>query len=153
MLIIGEGPEKQNLEQLARKYRLENHIMFGGYQKQAAAYLPYGTVFVLPSLTEGLPITLLEAMRAKVPIVATRVGGIPNVLDEGTVSSILVEPMEVTALMTAIETLIHDQRYRIRLSENAYQTLINKYSSTIMAQEYGNVYKRVIGSCSKFIGK
>src|SRR3990172_6317940 len=79
-VVVGDGPQKEMLQELVFNNNLSDRILLTGYRNNAFNYLPFFNVFVLPSLTEGLPITILEAMQAGVPIVATKVGGIPDLL-------------------------------------------------------------------------
>ena len=79
LLIIGEGRQREYLERLVDELALTGSVMLAGYRTGASRYLISCSALVISSLTEGLPITLLEAMREKVPVVATSVGGIPDV--------------------------------------------------------------------------
>jgi glycosyltransferase involved in cell wall biosynthesis len=94
-------------------------------------------------LTEGLPITLLEAMQAKVPIVTTRVGGIPDVLSNGE-AGLLVDAQNPKAFSEAISTVQKNAELGSRLATAARKTFEERYSSAIMATGYSVVYKAVI---------
>ena len=96
-------------------------------------------MFVLPSLTEGLPIVLLEAMQSKTPIVATRVGGVPGVLGEGKYG-VLVEPGSGEALEKAILHIMEDPDAAGAMAKKAKEIALTKYSSSRMAREYGKLY-------------
>lgn len=146
LVIIGEGYERGLLEELIAQLGLKDRILLPGYRNNAQYYLPYFKAFVISSLTEGLPITLLEAMQAKVPIVATKVGGIPEALSNGK-AGILVEPNNADALEQAILLLFKDKRLRKQMSLNAKHCVMTEYSSTKMAKEYSNIYEKTIGRC------
>ncbi len=142
-VIIGEGPQRQSLEAMVNDAGLAGKILFAGYRDYAYNYLPYFRVFVLPSLTEGLPITILEAMQAKVPIIASRVGGIPAVLENGK-TGILVEPGNPNALADAINQVRSDPQGSMQMGKRARETALIKYSSRRMAQEYQRVYDTIL---------
>ena len=142
-VVIGEGPQRQFLETMANDAGLAGKILFAGYRDYAYNYLPYFRVFVLPSLTEGLPITILEAMQAEVPIIASRVGGIPSVLENGK-TGILVEPGNPNALANAIDQVLSDQRGSIQMGKHARDAALTKYSSRRMAEEYQRVYNAIL---------
>ena len=100
-------------------------------------------LLVMPSLTEGLPITLLEAMRGKLPIIASKVGGIPNVLENG-VGGILVEASDEIGLAEAISTLAQSPVRRSNLAEEAYSLFKQRYSSEQMAAAYQQIYNDIL---------
>ena len=106
-VIIGDGPEKKELERLIKGMNLGNSVFLIGYIDDAFRYLKAFDIFVLPSVKEGQPWTILEAMAAETPIVATNIAGIPEML-ENEKSGFLVEPADSDALALAIEkTLTH----------------------------------------------
>lgn len=142
VIIIGEGPERSFLEEIVNKGNLQQKIWMPGWRSSARNYIPLFSVFVISSLTEGLPITLLEAMQAKVPVIATRVGGIPEVLDKGT-AGILVRPGSATALAEGITHIRADRQFAHKLAAYAYQRVTGKYSSNAMASGYLQLYERV----------
>ena len=124
---------------------MADRVLLPGYRKDAKRYLPLFSVFVLSSRTEGLPVTLLEAMQAKVPIVATRVGGVPDVLNDGEAGA-LVEAGNSEALAKVLEALAKDQGHPSRLAEKAYERVKECYSSERMAQEYLEIYRTVLST-------
>jgi glycosyltransferase involved in cell wall biosynthesis len=142
LLIMGEGPERSFLEGIVEKYHLQQKILMPGFRENAGNYIPLFRVFVLSSLTEGLPITLLEAMQAKVPVIATSVGGIPEVLEEGA-AGILVQPGSATALAEGIIHIRADRHNTHKLAEHAYARVVSKYNSGTMALGYLQLYERV----------
>jgi glycosyltransferase involved in cell wall biosynthesis len=142
-VIVGEGPQRQFLEAMANDAGLTGRILFAGYRDYAYNYLSHFRVFVLPSLTEGLPITILEAMQAEVPIIASRVGGIPSVLENGK-TGILVEPGNPNALADAINQVLSDPQGSIQMGKRARDAALTKYSSRRMAEEYQRVYNTIL---------
>lgn len=142
-VVIGEGPLRQSLKALVDEAGLSGKILFAGYRDYAYNYLPHFRIFVLPSLTEGLPITILEAMQAKIPIIASRVGGIPTVLENGK-TGILVEPGNPNALADAITRVWSDPQGSLEMAQRARETALTKYSSRRMAEDYLCVYKMIL---------
>lgn len=142
-VIIGEGPQKSLLQEIIQKNNLSNKVLLAGYRNNAFNYLPFFNVFVLPSLTEGLPITILEAMQAEIPIVATKVGGIPSILENGK-QGIVINPADPEALAEAICSIDSNPHMAREMGENARDTALTKYSSQRMAKEYLQVYESVL---------
>ncbi len=143
LIIIGEGYERNSLEGLVAQFELSDKVMLPGYLDDAKNYIPFFNVFVLSSLTEGLPITLLEAMQAKVPIVATEVGGIPEVLHNGR-AGLLIQPCKPHALAEAIRRLYHDGELASKLTNVAYHRVTTHYATKNMASGYLDIYKNLI---------
>lgn len=104
LLIVGDGQERSALEQLSRDRGIENLTIFTGFQKDIENWLPAFDVFTLTSLTEGTPMALLEAMSMGVPVIATAVGGVPNVVTDG-VNGLLVPAGDYKALANKIQML------------------------------------------------
>lgn len=142
LVIIGEGYKRDELQQEINKQNLSGKVYLPGYRNSANQYLPFFNIFALSSFTEGLPITMLEAMQAKIPIVATKVGGIPDVLENG-ITGILVSPYDTTGLAEGILTLYKDRKLRTDLTVKAEQTLKKEYTSSKMAKQYYKIYKEL----------
>lgn len=103
-IIIGDGEEKDKLQELIDKHDLHDNVILFGYLKDASKYLKAFDLFLLPSIKEGLPYVLLEAKKAGLPILATRVGGIPECFDNE--DNIIVNPKDVSKLTQAILKMI-----------------------------------------------
>lgn len=143
LLLLGEGAERSMLEELVKKLGLEGRILMPGYVINARNCLPFIHLFAMPSLTEGLPIVLLEAMQVGTPIVASRVGGIPNVLDNGS-AGLLIEPGNVSALKQGISEVMADQAGAGQRVQAASARVRAQYSSQIMATKYLKIYEQVV---------
>ena len=143
LVIIGEGYERNNLENLVKQLGLSDKVLLPGYRSDAKKYLPYFNVFVISSLTEGLPMTLLEAMQAKIPVVATTVGAIPEVLQNGA-AGVLFEPCSSKALAKAITSIYRNREKAKQLTTAAYERAINDYSSEKMTEQYLAIYQKVL---------
>ncbi len=101
VVIFGEGPLRKELTRLIARLGLADHVVLPGFRGNLEDYLPHFDVVALPSHTEGLPVIVLEAFAARVPVVATAVGGVPEVIEDG-VSGFLVPPGDVPALANHI---------------------------------------------------
>lgn len=144
LVVIGDGILTNELQALCDERRIGKHVIFLGYRHDAYHYLPLFDVFVLPSLTEGLPITILEAMQASIPIVATSVGAIPQVLEDGN-NGLVVEANSPEALAKAILDVKHSPEEAKLRASNARCAVFERYSSDKMALQYINIYQEVIG--------
>lgn len=143
LVIIGEGKQRIHLEKMIQEKGLTEKVFLVGYHEDGYKLIKHFNVFVLSSLTEGLPITLLETMQAGVPIVATRVGGIPEVIKDKQ-NGLLVEAKNTDSLANAVSLIRKDTSTAKYLSENAKHLALTKYSSQRMAEEYREVYQKVL---------
>ena len=143
VVVFGEGRERQKLEDLICQLGLQDRVKMPGFVENAAATFAYFDLLVMPSLTEGLPITILEAMRARLPVIASRVGGIPSLLADG-VSGLLVEPNNEKELAVRISELSNSQSQRREFAQAAWTIFKEKYSSTQMAIAYQRVYGKAL---------
>lgn len=116
-LLIGDGNQKQYLKELIESKNLTQNILFMGIRDDVPFFLQHADLFVLPSLSEGFPISLLEAMLACLPIVATSVGGIPEMITNG-VNGLLVPPKNPEALTLAIVHLLDNNAKRSKFAHH-----------------------------------
>jgi glycosyltransferase involved in cell wall biosynthesis len=126
-LIIGEGPQREELKEWVRHLNISSRIIFAGFQRDIDSWLPTIDIFVLPSLTEGTPMSLLEAMAHGIPVVATAVGGVPQVVDSGK-NGILVSPGKPEQIKDAIFLLYKNEVLRNDISQAAKETIKLKYN-------------------------
>ena len=138
--ILGDGPQKAALKSEVKKAGLENNFRLPGQSDEVQAFLGAADVFVMPSVNEGMPMALLEAMAAGKPIVATRVGEIPAILDDG-VSGWLVPAADPPALAEKIIGFFETPRVAQLLARNGRQTALARFSAAAMAEEYVKLYK------------
>lgn len=143
-VIGGGGPERESLEVMAANLGLNDNIRFIGPRDDVERILPVFDVYTLPSESEGLPLSLLEAMAAQRCIVATSVGGVPTALEEGN-CGVLIPPKDSTALADAVIGLLRTPEERNRLAAEAYRCAVDKYSAVGMAKKYGALYQRSVG--------
>ena len=136
--LVGDGPLKDDIENKVKEYELDNNITFMGLKDNVYGLLTNSDAFILPSNYEGMPMTLIEAMGTGLPIIATKVGGIPDMLSDG-VDSILVEN-KTDAIADAMITVIENGNLRKKIGANA---LIRSktFSSSMMCEKYMQLYK------------
>lgn len=121
--VIGDGEQRTELEQEIRRLELEADVMMRGYIPPGAALteaFANADIYVLPSLSEGIPKVLIEATAQGLPVVGSRVGGVPDVITDG-VNGLLVEPGSREAIRAAVETIIDDDALRRRLAAGALE--------------------------------
>jgi colanic acid/amylovoran biosynthesis glycosyltransferase len=119
LTVVGDGPDRSRLEALAEELRLKKSVSFTGYQTQAQvrAHLSKSDVFVLPSFAEGIPVVLMEAMAAGVPVVATRIAGVEELVEDK-ISGFIVPPGDPNTLKERIDALLADGTLRNRFGES-----------------------------------
>jgi glycosyltransferase involved in cell wall biosynthesis len=137
-LLVGDGPLRVKLQ---RKYS-SPAILFTGYRKDLPYLFPCMDIFVLPSLLEGLPIALLEAMASKLPVVASRVGEVPSLV--GMENGLLVEPNGVGELKTCLIQLIENLPLARTMGDRGHQLVARYFSVERMAHDYMAIYREVM---------
>jgi L-malate glycosyltransferase len=138
LVIIGDGPDRADLEKRVARLSLQECVSLPGAVPDLADMLQSVDVFALPSRHEGLPLVLIEAMAAGLPIVATRVGDVATVLDES--SGLLIEAGQVEPLTEALERLVSDARLRETLRERALAASRNHTDVDAFIAEMTAVY-------------
>ncbi|MQA31612.1 MAG: glycosyltransferase [Luteitalea sp.] len=143
-VILGEGELREPLERLVRGYSLEKHVLLPGFRTDVLGCIKGFDLFVLSSITEGLGTSLLDAMACARPIVATRAGGIPEVV-EHRVTGLLVEPRQDQALAGAIIEMLNDGERRRRMGEAGLSRVAQRFTLERMVAATADVYSRVAG--------
>lgn len=144
-VLIGDGELRDSLDSFAKKIGVDNNFVFLGNRTDIPELLTQIDIFVLPSLWEGLPLVLLEAMAAKKPIVATDVNGIVEII-ESEKEGILVPPKNSVELSSALIRLLKDEELRKRLAENGYKKVWSEFSLSKMIAETETVYLKYINN-------
>jgi glycosyltransferase involved in cell wall biosynthesis len=127
LVMVGSGPEENNLRELARKIGLQSHIVFTSHQTNVLPFYGLADAMILPSHTEGSPHVVLEAMSTGVPIVATSVGGVPEILTDGE-SALLVPARDADAMSSAIAKLLDSPDIARAMVAKARETLVCNFS-------------------------
>jgi glycosyltransferase involved in cell wall biosynthesis len=143
LLVVGDGPRRKALEDAARDVGLNGRIIFAGFQSDPEPWLAAMDAFVLPSLTEGTPMALLEAMASRVPAIASAVGGVPAVLMDRE-NGLLVPPADVPRLADAMLTMAGSASLRETLSEGGLVTVRQQYGVRQWICQTRDVYARTL---------
>ncbi|MEW5744181.1 MAG: glycosyltransferase family 4 protein [Nitrospirota bacterium] len=139
LVIAGEGPEESPLQQEAANLNIKDHVVFLGPRLDIPELLKLFDILVLPSVWEGLPMILLEAMAAGCPTVATDVGGVSTAIKNGE-SGVLVEAENPAALSREIVSLLSDEDKRKVLSEKGRRRFLDMFSAEVMTRKYEELY-------------
>lgn len=142
-LIVGEGPLKKDLIECASKLGIQDKVIFAGVRNDIPDIFAMLDIFVLPSLSEGLPMSLLEAMAAQKPIIATEVGGVPSVIKDRE-TGILIKPKSPEQLAEAINNLLSDKKLASEIAANARNLAEYELSIDSMAKKYEKVYFEIL---------
>ena len=145
--IVGTGPLEAACRDQCRDAGLTERVVFHGFRTDVEACLRHLHVVAIPSLHEGLPYTLLEAMQLRVPVVASNVGGLREVLEQDA-CGILVPPADPAALAGAIERLYGNPDLRASLAEAGYQRMRRSFSAGDMQRKYVGLYRQLVAKAS-----
>lgn len=143
VVILGDGPEKQYLENLIKEYKLSNVHMLGYFSEEIGEINDFymrADVYVAPSVVnEALGLVILESMVHKTPVIATRKGGIGTIVKDG-YNGFLVRPKNSKEIVEKVNLLLHNDELRNRMGENAYKTVLEKFSWAKVARRFYNLY-------------
>jgi L-malate glycosyltransferase len=143
LVMVGDGPDRAEAEAFAREHGLEGEVRFTGKQLDVSAVLSCSDVFLLPSATESFGLAALEAMAHKVPVVASRVGGLPEVVRHG-VDGFLEPVGDVEAMTEDVLTLLRDRNLRRAFGESAQTRALTTFAQDPIIDQYEAVYERVL---------
>jgi hypothetical protein len=141
-VIVGDGSLKEELKGITERLGILESVEFLGVRKDVSDLMNKSKIFVLPSRWEGLPMVILEAMALGMPIVATKVGGIPEVIENGK-DDLLVQPEHSEELTNAILRLLDDSKLRGLISSNAYRKIKEDYSIEKYTENLLNLYSEL----------
>ncbi|MCP4369045.1 MAG: glycosyltransferase family 4 protein, partial [Deltaproteobacteria bacterium] len=139
-LIVGEGYLRNQLEAKALSLGIRDNVIFAGYRCDIPELISAMDIFVLPSIKEGLPMVILEAMAANKPVIASNIGAVPKIIKHHE-SGILIEPGNINDLSNAIIEIIAESNKMLKMSQAGNIRIKEKFSSEIMAERYMNLYK------------
>jgi glycosyltransferase involved in cell wall biosynthesis len=149
ILFAGEGNELVTCQAIARNLGIAENVHFLGDRNDISNLLAQSQIFVLLSRYEGLPISVLEAMRAGLPVIASRVGGIPEQVDNGA-TGFLIDPGDVSAVASALSTLIAGPKLRRQMGEAGRRKFRQKFMVEEMLAQTIEVYEQALSSASSF---
>lgn len=144
-LLVGEGPLREKLEALAVSLNMQHAVFFLGFREDVAALIEASAVVVLPSLEEGLPMVLLEALALAKPVIATAVGGVPEIIRHKE-TGLLVPPRDPTRLAETMLYLLKNPEEGQRLAETGNLLVKREFTAETMARKTAQVYREVLSS-------
>lgn len=145
LVLVGDGPERPRIESLVAELGLGEHVQFLGMQLEVVAALQEADVFLLPSTTEGFGLAALEALSCGVPVVASRVGGLPEVVDEGE-TGFLCPPRDVAAMTAAVLRLFRDPELHQRMSQKGRATVVKEWRQEPRVAQYEAYYHQILST-------
>jgi sugar transferase (PEP-CTERM/EpsH1 system associated) len=145
LLLAGDGDQRSAIEQTIRERGLEQTVTLAGTRKDIADLLSASDVFLLSSISEGIPLTVIEAMAARRPVVSTAVGGLPELIEHG-VSGMLAPSGDASSLAASMVQLYQNANLRNQMAEVAASRAQEKFSLQGMLNSYRDVYYDVLGT-------
>jgi glycosyltransferase involved in cell wall biosynthesis len=143
VVFVGDGPDRDQLERYAHELGVIKRCLFLGYQEDVARFYDAIDVLVLPSINEGTPVSVIEALAARRPAVATRVGGVPDVVRDG-IDGFLVDADDGDALATRLAELAADPELRARMGEAGHARVIERYTVARLVDDVDRLYRELL---------
>jgi glycosyltransferase involved in cell wall biosynthesis len=143
LCMVGDGPDRGSVEELARELGIMRECLFPGYQEDVGRFFSAFDVFVLPSGNEGTPVTAIEALASGCPVVATRVGGVPDVVTDG-VDGFLVAPAAVDELAARLAELARDPGLRARMGGAGQERMRTRYAVDRLIDDIDRLYRDLL---------
>ena len=145
LVLVGDGPERWQAQELARALGVEDRVHFLGIQEQIEALLPLADLLLLPSAYESFGLVALEAMSCGVPVIATSRGGTAELIEDGR-SGLLTDPDDIEAIQAAGIGLLRDPARRRAMGEAGRERAIASFSETAIVDRYEELYRDLLGS-------
>jgi glycosyltransferase involved in cell wall biosynthesis len=145
LFLVGDGPDRPQLEQRAHELGIMRDTLFLGYQEDVASLYAAFDALVLPSSNEGTPVSVIEALAAGRPVVATRVGGVPDVVRDGQ-DGFLVEPGDTEGLADRLSRLAEDPALRERLGAAGRERVLPRYAVDRLVDDVDRLYRSLLAS-------
>ncbi len=157
IVIIGDGPERKVLEEEIKKQKAENIVMLGyfrtGGEELFHAFYERADVYVCPSVwEEPLGLTILEAMAAHTPVVATNKGGVISIITDK-VNGLLIQPRSSSAIAQAVNTLLSNDKMQTQLGDQAYKTVTENFTWEKITDQFEGIYKQFSYSTSEYLAR
>jgi glycosyltransferase involved in cell wall biosynthesis len=150
-VVVGDGPERDNLEALASRLGIQDSVVMAGFREDVRPFYRMATMLALPSRTEGSPYVLLEAMMASLPIAATSIGGVPEHIKNG-VTGLLVPGCAPSSMAEALKKLLTDQPLRDRLGAAGRLHATNNHSFETYIETLIRFYQETLENYAEFSG-
>ncbi len=144
MLMVGDGPERESAEQLAQELDIDDKIIFLGKQDQINNILDISDLFILPSERESFGLVALEAMAYKIPVIATQVGGIPEVVSHG-YTGYLTQVGDTEAMAEYAIEILTNENLRKEMGEHARNRVVEQFSVEKVIPQYEHIYRQALG--------
>jgi glycosyltransferase involved in cell wall biosynthesis len=141
--MVGDGPDRDHVERRANELDVMRETFFLGYQEAVAPFFAAFDAFVLPSVNEGTPVTAIEALAAGRPVVATRVGGVPDVVRDG-IDGFLVEPGATDELAERLARLAADPALRERMGAAGRERVLDRYAVSRLVEDTDLLYRSLL---------
>jgi glycosyltransferase involved in cell wall biosynthesis len=147
LLLVGDGDDRERLEERAHDLGLARSCLFVGYQEEVAPWYAICDAVVLTSASEGTPVTIIEALAAGRPVVATDVGGVRDVVDDGE-TGFLVPPRNTQALAERLRALAADPALRTAMGEAGRARVLERYAVDRLVRDVDALYRELLATTS-----
>jgi glycosyltransferase involved in cell wall biosynthesis len=151
-LIVGDGPARSGLQSYAERAGFGNAVIFTGFRMDVPEILKATTISVLPSLSEGLSNVLIESMAAGVAVIATAVGGNPEIVDDGT-TGILIPPRDAGAIATSITQILSNPQAAAIMGAAGRDRIERRFSMERAVHETQRLYTSLLGSSGRLVSE
>ena len=139
LILIGEGPERAGYEKLAQDLQMSDKVIFTGYQSDVALFYRMMDVFAMVSAREAFGLVLAEAMLNKLPVIATRVGGMKYIVEDHH-TGFLVEPFKIDEMSEKFENLFNNSQNRTKMGENGFEIAMTQYTEAVYVKKIETLY-------------
>jgi glycosyltransferase involved in cell wall biosynthesis len=143
LCLVGDGPDRERVERVAHDLDVSRSTLFIGYQRDVAPYYAFFDTLLLPSANEGTPVVAIEALASRRPVVATRVGGVPDVVTDGA-DGYLVSVGDVEAMSSRLADLAADPELRRRLGDSGRESVVQRYRIERLIDDVDALYRELL---------
>jgi glycosyltransferase involved in cell wall biosynthesis len=143
LCLVGDGPDRTDVERRAHELGIARHLLSVGYQREVAPYYAAFDVLFLPSANEGTPVVAIESLAAGKPLVATRVGGVPDVVEED-VDAFLVPVGDIASMASALERIAREPDLGVRMGEAGRERVIERYRVERLVADVDLLYRELL---------
>jgi N-acetyl-alpha-D-glucosaminyl L-malate synthase BshA len=145
LILVGDGPDRPRVEQLVADWGLGDVVTVAGEQQNLVPFLSIADLFLLPSAQESFGLAALEAMACGVPVVASNVGGLPEIVDDG-VTGFVCPPDAVDAMAERSISLLTDPSLHARIAQHAVDLVRGRYTTDLVVPLYENAYRSILSA-------